>query len=167
MRDVALRPAGSSDADVLLMLERACGLEALGHVFPPESFPYPTQQVSARWERLLDDPEAVTILAVDHRTGAGCGFVCVRHGVVEHLGVDPARQREGIGSLLLAEAVRIAREGRTDEVSLWCLVDNLRALSFYAREGWLATGELQRAEFAPYPVEQRMALAAPVAKCQR
>jgi ribosomal protein S18 acetylase RimI-like enzyme len=162
--EVVLRRADPSDADVLLTVERDCGLEALGHVFPPESFPYPIEQVRARWEQVLVDPEAVTLLAVARETGAGCGFVCVRQGVVEHLGVDPARQREGIGSLLLAEAVRIAHDDRTAEVSLWCLVDNHRALSFYARAGWVSTGEIQQAEFAPFPFEQRLVLSAPVSE---
>lgn len=156
MGEVQLRLATADDVETLVLLERACGLDALGHVFPPEQFPYPEAEVRQRWAGRLADAAATTVLAVD---GAPVGFVCVRRGVVEHLGVDPARQRRGVGGQLLAEAVRVARAEGFGEVALWCLVDNHRALGFYARFGWVATGIRQRAEFPPYPVEERLVLA--------
>ncbi len=156
MGRLVLRLATAADVDTLVALEQACGLEALGHVFPPAQFPYPTGEVRDRWQVRLADQDATTVLAVDD---VAVGFVCVRRGVVHHLGVDPSRQRQGIGALLLDEAVRVARAESVDQVSLWCLVDNHRALSFYAGRGWLATGERRPAEFPPHPVEECLVLA--------
>lgn len=155
MAAVSMRPATGADLDELVALERACGLEALGHVFPPEQYPYPSAAVRDRWADRLADPDAVTVLAVDD---APVGFVCVRRGVLHHLGVDPGRQREGIGALLVDEAVRLARAEGAGEVALWCLVENHRARAFYAGRGWSGTGERRPAEFPPHPVEERLVL---------
>lgn len=153
---IGWRKAVVGDDGMLLQLERACGLEALGHVFPPDAFPYPDDHVRARWQRRLRDPEATTVFAVDSGTGTPVGFVCVRAAVVEHLGVHPARQRRGVGRLLLDEAERTARAEGAVDLTLWCLAENHRALQFYDTLGWAPTGRSRAAEFAPHPEERQL-----------
>ena len=43
------RPAREDEAGALRDLERAANLVALGHVFPPDRFPFPDDAVLARW----------------------------------------------------------------------------------------------------------------------
>jgi GNAT superfamily N-acetyltransferase len=73
-------------------------------------------------------------LVVAALNGAPTGFAAVYRpaAFVHHLYVDPARQRRGAGSALLAAAARIAGPG----ASLKCLVANRAARAFYRAQGW-------------------------------
>ena len=51
------RAASRDDLVALRDLERAANLAALGHVFPPERYPFPDDDVLARWALLFEDPD--------------------------------------------------------------------------------------------------------------
>jgi RimJ/RimL family protein N-acetyltransferase len=54
--------------------------------------------------------------------------------VVFHLYLHPAGQRQGVGTLLLAEAMA----AHPERLSLWCLARNAGARAFYERHGFRA-----------------------------
>ncbi|NHA68334.1 GNAT family N-acetyltransferase [Phycicoccus flavus] len=145
-----IRPATPEDADRLTTVERAASLAALGHVFPPDEYPYPTDDVRARWVRTLADA-AVTVLVLDDelRPGALVAFVAVDDtGCVRHLGVRPRSWGHGHARRMLEAA-----NTRTDRPRLWVLEGNTRARGLYEHLGWRATGRSRAAEWPPYPTE--------------
>jgi ribosomal protein S18 acetylase RimI-like enzyme len=149
-----LRSAVTTDVEELLRVEREANLPALGHVFPPEQFPYPDDGVRRRWADVLADPTcSVTVALVGDEPADEevVGFVAWRGGVVEHVGVHPSYQRRGLATRLLAHAT--GRMTRDVTPSLWVLVDNDGARSLYSRLGWAETGRHRRAEFPPFPDE--------------
>ena len=63
--------------------------------------------------------------------GAVVGFAAVDETTLNHLYVDPARTRHGIGSALLAHV----KSRRPDGFHLWTFQDNAGARRFYERHG--------------------------------
>ncbi len=64
------------------------------------------------------------------------GFIRLRCGEIEKLFVEPALQSRGIGAVLLEYAV-VQHNARF----LWALEKNEKAIAFYRRHGFRATGE--------------------------
>jgi hypothetical protein len=50
---IELRSAKPSDAALLQGMEQATSVRLLSHIFPPERFPYPAEEVRARWTGVL------------------------------------------------------------------------------------------------------------------
>jgi len=144
------RLAEADAATALTELERDANLIALAHVFPPDEYPYPFDDVRARWSEVLADP-AITVAVVDG-PGRLDAFVAYDARRLRHLAVHPDRW----GSGLARAAVEFA-EARMDEPRLWCLEANHRALGLYEHLGWRLTGRTQPAEFPPFPVELELA----------
>ena len=59
------------------------------------------------------------------------GFIAFRTGWVEHLYVDPQRQRRGVGKALLALAMKA-----NASLQLWVFQRNIAAISFYRARGF-------------------------------
>lgn len=64
------------------------------------------------------------------------GFIAFRAGWVDHLYVEVAHDRRGIGSALIGKAMAVNRELR-----LWAFQKNTAALCFYRRQGFLIIKE--------------------------
>jgi GNAT superfamily N-acetyltransferase len=73
----------------------------------------------------------------------GCIFCDPRSDClyVGKLAIDPAMQGRGIGSLLLQEAERLAREMGLGELELQTRVELARNHAYFARHGFVKTGE--------------------------
>jgi GNAT superfamily N-acetyltransferase len=139
------RAATTSDADALTDLERDANLVALAHVFPDT--PYPADDVRARWERALADPDVrVEVCGPPTRLDA---CVCWESALLRHLAVRPERWGTGLARRAIERAAGVSR--------LWCLVENHRARGLYEHLGWQPTGREQSAEWPPYPREMEYA----------
>lgn len=55
--------------------------------------------------------------------------------LIEELIVGEQARRQGVGSVLVQEAIRRAAQGRCAEISVSTMPDNLAALRFYRRHG--------------------------------
>jgi GNAT superfamily N-acetyltransferase len=138
---ITFRPAGPADAEALTDLERETNLEALAHVFP--DVPYPTDEVRARWTRLIADPSVqVEVVGPSDRLDVYLAWDRER---LRHLGVRPGLWGRGLARAAVEHATGVRR--------LWVLRDNTRARGFYEHLGWTPTGREQTAEWPPYPVE--------------
>jgi GNAT superfamily N-acetyltransferase len=70
---------------------------------------------------------------VAERDGAIVGFMAELEGWIEHLYVDAAQLRTGVGAVLIADA-----QSRNEDLQLWCFANNLRGRAFYERMGFEA-----------------------------
>jgi GNAT superfamily N-acetyltransferase len=139
--EAAFRPATAADVQALMELERDTNLVALGHVFA--GVPFPEDDVRARWEHLLADPSVrVEVVGPPDRLEVYLAWDDER---LRHLGVRPDRWGRGLATAAVARAAGVRR--------LWVLADNHRARGLYEHLGWSPTGQEQRAEWPPYPVE--------------
>ncbi|MDP9101234.1 MAG: ribosomal protein S18-alanine N-acetyltransferase [Actinomycetota bacterium] len=121
-------------------------------LLPLERTVFPDEPWTARlfWSELgqLDTRHYLVALAGEHLAGyAGlCGYP--EEAFIQTMAVDPASQRQGVGTLLLrallAEAAR--RDLRT--VLLEVRADNAPARALYERHGFLATG-VRRGYYQP------------------
>ena len=129
-----LRIAGNSDAEGLMDLINAAFRKAEGFIIDRDRVdPEMVQSLLAKGEFLVADDEDAL---------AGCVYLELR-GERAYLGllsVDPARQKAGVGSMLMREAeLRCAKVG--------CRFMDLRIIdlrkdnhAFYKRRGYVETG---------------------------
>lgn len=149
-----IRRARPDEAQLLTRLERAASEHALGHIFPPNRFPYPVADVSRRWQRTLAERQVrVRILEVGETPAA---FIAYDHETVRHLGVLPRHTRKGFGTALLSTAEEDVFSSGGTQVQLWVLTENRAARAFYRAHGWTETEDRRRSEFPPKPDELRM-----------
>jgi GNAT superfamily N-acetyltransferase len=145
---VSLRRAGPDDAETLFTIHRESAMTAYAHVFPPDRYPFPEEEMRAHWVAQLGDSEATTVIA--ERDGVAVGFVAVSPGWMRNLFVLPSEWGRGAGSALHDEAVELLR-GAGVSARLWVLEANVRARRFYEQRGWRHDGERRASDYPPYP----------------
>ena len=150
------RHASTDDLMALLCLEREANLVGLGHVFPADRYPFPEDDVLARWALVLDEP-GVTVLVRDAEDGRGGIDVLAAYDdrSLRHLAVRPDHWGTGLASAAITAVLEeMAARGST-VAELWCLEDNARARRLYERLGWRAGPDRRPAPWPPYPTELR------------
>lgn len=155
-RGLRWRSATAADVDALTALERATNLVALGPIFPPERYPFPTEGVRSRWRETLADP-CVTVEVVDGADGL-VAFVAADAERLRHLGVHPDCWGRGIARAAIGRVLDAMRTRGVERALLWCLADNTRARRLYERLGWAPTGVRKQTPWPPYPTELEFAL---------
>lgn len=60
----------------------------------------------------------------------------IREDEIEIISLDSLQEKRGIGSALLDEVERVAKQHQLERLSLITTNDNLGALAFYQRRGW-------------------------------
>ena len=146
-----IREARRNEGPILAAVCELASLAALGHIFPPETYPYPREAVHARWVAAVRDRKARTLLALDEREPLGAA--CVTKGWLQGLYVVPERWGTGLADTLHDRALDEVRGLRSRACRLWVLEDNARARRFYERRGWRENGESRVVEFPPNPLD--------------
>ena len=147
------RDATLDDLGALRDLERAANLAALAHVFPPERYPFPDDDVLARWALVLDEPGVVVRVAEDD-----AGLVAVAaydDATLRHLAVRPDHWGDGLATTAIETALHAMELRGSTIASLWCLEENHRARRLYEYLGWRETSDRREAPWPPHPVEMR------------
>ncbi len=147
------REATADDLSALRDLEREASLAALGHVFAPDRFPFPDDDVLARWSLVLDDPDCAVLVAEDE-TGL-VALAAYDDSTLRHLAVRPDHWGSGLGSAAVETALRGLDLRGCTIASLWCLEENHRARRLYEHLGWAATDDRREAPWPPHPTELR------------
>ncbi|MGZ4429428.1 MAG: N-acetyltransferase family protein [Nocardioidaceae bacterium] len=152
------RVATEADIPALCDLERDANLVALGHIFPPAQYPFPEDDVLARWAIVFQDP-TVTVLVVDADPGEPAkGLVLLAaydDRSLRHLAVRPDHWGHGLATTAVETVVHhLYRLGATI-ADLWCLEDNGRARRLYEYLGWRPTADRRPAPWPPHPTEMR------------
>lgn len=162
---VRIRRARPDEVRRLARMEKAASEAALEHIFPPEDYPYPSDEIARRWRRLLRHPRVqVRVLDVDD---APVGYLAFDDERIRHLGIVPQQSGQGYGTRLLDYACGEIFSAGAEECTLWVLVDNTRARELYRARGWTETDERRDCEFPPYPPEMRMVRRNPSAPRRR
>ena len=135
---------------MLAAIQRDASLAALAHIFPPELYSYPIDDVTRRWEESLAD-EAVTVVVA--RDGAPTGVAGCRSEWLDGLYVLPEWWSRGVGRALHDEVLDRLRTEGCERCHLWVLEDNDRARQFYERLGWAENGTSRVVPFPPNPID--------------
>jgi GNAT superfamily N-acetyltransferase len=133
----------------LFELEKAASLAGLGHVFPVEEFPFPDEEVLAKYRLWFEDPD-FKAAAVEH------GRTLIAHAAYDReqlrqLSVHPEYWGSGLAGTLVEAALDDMAAGGAEQATLWVLTANARARRFYQRTGWVSTGKMSRSQFVPHP----------------
>jgi putative acetyltransferase len=146
-----IREARSDEGPVLALVQEEASLAALGHIFPPELYPYPRAVVQAHWAAAVGDPAKRTLIALNGDRPVGAA--CVYEEWLEGLYVSSEYWGTGLAGELHDRALAVVRELGSGLCQLWVLEDNVRARRFYERRGWREDGRSRVVEFPPYPLD--------------
>lgn len=146
-----LRSLTVADLDELVEVEREAAVVAFAHVFPQETHPFPVADVRARWADELDDAHTRCFAVLDG-TGVVAGFAALRGDELLHFGTALSQWGTGLAGRAHDELLDVLREQGCARAWLRVLAENHRAIRFYERRGWVATGETSHSPFAPYPL---------------
>jgi GNAT superfamily N-acetyltransferase len=140
-----IRRSGREEAERHFEIQRAASLAALAHVYPPDRYPFPDDDVRERWREF---PGRVFAAELD---GVVVGVTAVDACWLEGLYVLPQHWGTGIASELHDAA--LAALGGCPEIKLWTLEENHRARRFYEKRGWRLNGETRVVPFPPNPLD--------------
>ena len=125
------------------------------HVFPPERFPFPGDDVLARWALVLEEPGCDVIVVDGGEPGHLAAFAAYDDTTLRLLAVHPDRWGRGIASAAIGAALHAMELHGGSEASLWCLEENHRARRLYEHLGWRPTDDRGEAPWPPHPAEMR------------
>jgi GNAT superfamily N-acetyltransferase len=146
-----IRDARPDEAQLLATVQELASVAALGHIFPPELYPYPREAVRARWLAAIAEPATRTLIALGEDEAMGAALV--REEWLEGLYVVPDRWGTGLAGELHDRALEAARDLGSARCHLWVLEDNARARRFYERRGWRENGQTRVVEYPPNPLD--------------
>ncbi|WP_425906377.1 GNAT family N-acetyltransferase [Nitrobacter sp. TKz-YC02] len=126
-----LRPYAQADEDATIALWQATWQQT----YPAIDFAARVPWWRERWRNELV-PNAEIIIA--EQSGKLAGFITIdADGYLDQLVVDPAHWGGDIATALISEAKRLSPA----VITLLVNADNMRAIRFYARNGFVHTGD--------------------------
>jgi GNAT superfamily N-acetyltransferase len=147
----SIREARPNEAEALAAVQRDASLAALGHIFPPERYPFPLDEVRQRWREALAAPELTVLVAEDDDVPVGiAGY---RAEWLDGLYVVPSHWGRGVGRELHDLVLDRLRAAGSERCYLWVLQHNTRARRFYERRGWRENGDTRVVPFPPNPID--------------
>jgi GNAT superfamily N-acetyltransferase len=152
---LTIRPARPDEAETLLGVQREACVVAFAHIFPPERYPFPDEDVLAHWRTVLSERETEVYIAEDE--GVPVGSVSLGKGFLSTLYVVPSHQGTGIGTTLHDLALERLRAQGNDVAKLWTLEENWNARRYYETRGWTLTDETRVVPFPPQPLDVQYA----------
>ena len=120
---IRIRRARWNEHGLLTQIERSASKAALGHVFPPDEYPYPTAAVRRRWRRVLRNRMVHVRVLEEFDTPIGL-VAFETAGRLRHLAIAPQYARRGYGALLLEYATEEMFDSGAPRAELWVLVEN-------------------------------------------
>lgn len=155
--DFVFREARESDLAALVALQESGAVEGLGHIFPQETYPFPSDDILERWGVELADPEIVVYVSTDPQDRI-TGFAARRHDELFHFGTGVDTWGSGLATYL-HDALLATFPETSETLRLRVFTENKRARRFYEKLGWQPTGHETRSDFPPYPALTEYTLA--------
>ena len=140
-----IRRSGRDEAETHFAIQRAACLPALAHVFPPELYPFPDDEIRRRWR------EWTGTVFVAERDGVTVGVAGVEACWLHGFYVRPEWWGSGVADELHAAAVDAMPD--CAELKLWVLEENHRARRFYEKRGRRQNGETRVVPYPPSPTD--------------
>jgi GNAT superfamily N-acetyltransferase len=140
-----IRRSGTDEAETQFAIQRAACLPALAHVFPPDLYPFPDEEVRRRWQ------EFDGVVLVSEREGEPVGIAGVSSCWLHGFYVLPEWWGRGVADELHAAALEAMAD--CAELKLWVLEENHRARRFYRKRGWRQNGETRVVPYPPSPLD--------------
>ena len=157
-----VRRASPRDAAAALDLWRAVIAE--GRWVRSDDVAQPVRAWRRRFRRSGGDDGVELVASVDGAVVGHLGATRERHPAARHVAtlavvVSEERRGEGIGTALLAEAIRWARGAGVEKLVLSVYPSNRRAIALYRRFGFREEGRLSRQSRKPYGYEDELLMA--------
>ena len=149
--DVTIRLARSDEAEALFEIQKAASLAGLGHVFPPDRFPYPDDAVRELWREVVGGPNHRAFVA--ETDGEVVGVAAIEGDWLNGFYVLPERWGGTVASALHEAVLDAMRASGAAEAHLWVLEANQRARRFYERRGWRENGTTRVVPYPPNPID--------------
>jgi GNAT superfamily N-acetyltransferase len=146
-----IRPARADDVESLLAIQRAACVKAFAHIYPPDLYPFPDDDIRDMWRDALADTDLEAYVAEENEAPVGCA--AVRDDFLRNLYVVPEHWRTGVGTALHDLALERLRTRGCDEAKLWTLEENWSGRRFYENRGWTLNGETRVVPFPPNPID--------------
>jgi RimJ/RimL family protein N-acetyltransferase len=140
-----IRRSSPAEAETHFAIQRAACLAGLPHVYPPELYPFPDEEIRRRWR----DWTGSTLVA--ERDGRVVGVAGVADCWLHGFYVLPEHWGTGVADELHDAA--LAEQPDCAELRLWVLEENHRARRFYERHGWRANAETRVVPYPPNPLD--------------
>lgn len=148
---VTLREATLVDVEPLVEVQRAGAIEGLAHIFPQQTYPFPTDRVRARWATEIADPVVRAYVAEDDG-GRVVGFAATKDSELLHFGTAKETWGTGVAAAAHDHVIDRLRADGVRHAWLRVFEENHRARRFYDKLGWSLTTRRSRTSFAPHPV---------------
>jgi GNAT superfamily N-acetyltransferase len=146
-----IRGARPDEAELLAEIQRDASVAGFAHIYPPERYPYPMDDVRQRWVEALADPEMAVVLAEER--GEATGAAGYRADWLDGLYVVPDYWGRGVGPELHDHVLNRLRARGSPQCHLWVLEENHRARRFYEQRGWRPNGTSRVVPFPPNPLD--------------
>jgi GNAT superfamily N-acetyltransferase len=146
-----IREAGAEEAEALLAIQREACVVAFAHIYPPDRYPFPDDEILTAWREALVDLDVEVYIA--EVGGKPVGSVSVGGDFLRTLYVLPRHWRKGVGSALHDHALERLRVRGCGQAKLWTLEENWDARRYYEKRGWALTKETRVVPFPPNPID--------------
>ena len=153
---MTIRAARPDEAETLLAIQRDACVVAFAHIFPPDAYPFPDDEVRGNWRDLLANPQGSEVYVAE-ADGVPVAAVSLGAGFLSTLYVVPAHQGTGVGTALHDLALDRLRAHGNDSARLWTLEENWDARRYYEKRGWTLTDERRVVPFPPGPIDVQYA----------
>ena len=149
--DVTIRLARVDEGEVLFAIQKAASLAGLGHIFPPDRFPYPDHAVRGRWRDVVARSDHQAFVA--ETDAEPVGVAAIEGDWLNGFYVLPERWGSNVAPALHEAVVDAIRAGSAASAHLWVLEANARARRFYERRGWSENGTTRVVPYPPNPID--------------
>lgn len=146
-----IREARADEVETLLAIQRDASVKAFAHVFPPDLYPYPDDEVREVWREAFADADVEAYVA--EIGGEPVGSVSIGDVFMRTLYVVPSHWQSGVGTSLHDFALERLRARGCATAKLWTLEGNWLARRFYEKRGWTLNGETRVVPFPPHPTD--------------
>jgi GNAT superfamily N-acetyltransferase len=145
-----IRAARPDEGDALADIQRRASVAGLAHIFPPEQYPYPIDQIRERWRDALAEGKSVLVY---EDQGEAVGVALTGPEWLDGLYVVPERWGRGVAVALHDAALEDLRRDGFERCHLWVLEGNSRARRFYERLGWRLNEWTRVVPYPPNPID--------------
>jgi GNAT superfamily N-acetyltransferase len=145
-----IRAARLDEGDALAEIQRRASVAALGHIFPPEKYPYPIEAIRLRWRDALDEGRTPILYEED---GEMLGVALTGPEWLDGLYVVRERWGSGVALALHDAALDGLRADGSERCHLWVLEENRRARRFYEKLGWRLNECTRVVPYPPNPLD--------------